>query len=100
MLGELQGVLPKIDYEGFTEFTPQAFDHMVNRINEHPGLLFYEKLRAMVGLRKASEGITPQENELTLIARVFGVMRRAASAKSIVAVSGRTSQATGTAPAA
>ena len=32
-----------------------------------------------------------------MIARVFGVIRRAASAKSIVAVSGRTSQATGTA---
>ncbi len=72
VLGELQGELPKIDYEGFTEFTPQAFESMVNRVWDHPNLLFYEKLRAMVGLRKATEGVTPQASELKLIARVFG----------------------------
>lgn len=71
-LGELKGALPKIDWNGFTEFTPETVDRMTRHVFEETDLQFYEKVRLAAGLDRVVSGRAPQESQRLLIERVFG----------------------------
>lgn len=70
-LTELKGELPKINVDGFTELTPEAVNHMINRVADS-GLGRWEQVRAQVSLVKATQGRTPTRSEIELLRRVFG----------------------------
>lgn len=71
-LGELKGALPKIEWNGFTEFSPETADHMIRHIFEETDLRFYDALRASKGLDRMMSGRPPQENQRLLLERIFG----------------------------
>lgn len=71
-LGELKGALPKIEWNGFTEFNPETADQMVRHIFEETDLRFYDALRASKGLDRMMAGRPPQENQRLLLEGVFG----------------------------
>lgn len=71
-LGELKGALPKIEWNGFTEFNPETVDHMIRHIFEETNLSFYDALRASKGLDRMMAGRPPQENQRLLLERIFG----------------------------
>lgn len=71
-LAELKGELPKIDYGGFKELTPEALDHLVDVVRDHPHLMPFQKARLIEALDKATRGELPTEAEQQLIEHVFG----------------------------
>lgn len=75
----LSGELPKIEFQGFRELTPEALDSMVAHIWESP-LRPYERLRTAQALQKATKGTVPTNSELDLIEKVFGKANAAALA--------------------
>lgn len=72
----LSGELPKIEFGGFKELTPDALDAMVRHVYDNTDLRFFEKLRTSLALQKATKGTVPTTSELRLIEQAFGKATR------------------------
>lgn len=71
-LAQLKGELPKINYDGFQELTPDALDHLVNVVRDHPHLMPFQKATLIEALDKSTHGNLPTPSEQKLIEHVFG----------------------------
>jgi hypothetical protein len=69
---ELKGELPKLRFEGFNDFSPEALDEMANRIYDHPELSTGQKARATDAILDAvTKGKVPQRGQILILQKVF-----------------------------
>lgn len=71
-LGELKGKLPHVRFDALTHLTEPEVDHLINAVDAHPGLRFFENLNAKIALMHAAEGKALTPSEIKLIEQVFG----------------------------
>lgn len=71
-LSELAGKYPELDFAGFKEFSPEAFDAMSKHITDHPDLTGFEEVRGKTALVKISSGKVPTKSEEKILRKVFG----------------------------
>lgn len=74
-LGAAKGELPKADYESIRDqFTPEAVDHLVNKINASKTLMPLEKLKAQTALMKllgVDGAKVPTAGDIKLLSQVY-----------------------------
>lgn len=71
-LDALRGELPKINFGGFQELTPDALDALAKHVHEHPHLMPFQKITAVSALEHAATGKVPTNSELKLLTNIFG----------------------------
>jgi len=71
-LVELMGELPKQEYNGLSDLTPEVRDALLDAIRLHPHTRTYQKVRAMGAIVKGMEGQVPTRSELALLEKIFG----------------------------
>lgn len=69
---ELAGKYPELNFEGFKEFSPEAFDAMSTHITDHPTLQELDKSRGKDALVKVMAGKLPMPSEEKILRKVFG----------------------------
>ena len=68
----LRGQYPKLDYKGFSDFSPDAVDELLREIHASPELSTPERKRASKAIIDAVEShTTPQRAQLILLRKVF-----------------------------
>lgn len=70
--GELRGAFPTVDWNGFTELSPETLDVMIRSVADNPEFGFYDMLHVSEGLERAVSGANVQQHQLTAIRRAFG----------------------------
>lgn len=70
--GELKGAFPQVDWNGFTELSPETVDHMIRSVDNNPEFGFYDLLHISEGLDRAVSGRNVQQHQLNVIRRAFG----------------------------
>jgi len=71
-LSALKGELPKEEYTGLDDLTPEAVASLIKSIRFSTKVRPFEKVRAAEAVIRATEGAVPTDSELLLLNRVFG----------------------------
>jgi hypothetical protein len=70
---ELSGELPKVEYKGLQQLTQGDLETLIREVMDHPKLQFYQKLKAVDGIREAIDhGRAPAPHQIKLLREVFG----------------------------
>lgn len=72
-LNQLGGELPKLNWGGFSHFTPDAVESLAQHIKARPDLQLFQKTTAVGAIKRAVEkGIVPTKSEEKLLGQIFG----------------------------